>query len=367
MAKTTPAKILIVDDKPQNLISLAAVLEDLNVGIITAGSGNEALTRILEHEFALVLLDVQMPDMDGFETAELIRGNRNTRHLPVIFVTAINTDEKHIFKGYESGAVDYISKPLNPDILKTKVRIFLDLFNQRKMIENKNKALEEANQKILDQQNAVVEEERLKALLQLAGAAAHELNQPLMVLLGNIELLDMVKHDHRQVLELIPKIRDAGKTISETVKKIQNVRYDLTVRHDSRTEIIDLNQPVRILCVEDADEVFQLFRTCLHAHPNLRFSRAATVKAAVEALERGDYDLMVLNDDLPDGSGADLLTLLEEKQIQLPVTAVTGADTELVADRLSNAGAKYVLTRKKMTKERFLRMISSALDTFRPD
>lgn len=236
----TPINILIVDDKPQNLISLEAVLEAPHIEIVKASSGNEALSKILDYEFALILLDVQMPDMDGFETAEYIRGNKKTRHVPIIFVTAINKDQQYVFKGYASGAVDYIFKPLYPEIIKNKVQIFLDIFNQRKIIEQKNEDLRIANEQIIEQQKAVIEEERLKVLLQMAGAAAHELNQPLMILLGNIELLELVKYDQEKVLELIPKIKNAGERISNTVKKIQNVRHDVTVGHDTKTQIIKL-------------------------------------------------------------------------------------------------------------------------------
>lgn len=101
-------------------------------------------------------------------------------------------------------------------------------------------AMKEANRTILEQQKALVKEERLKALLQMAGATAHELNQPLMILLANIEMIELVKDDHQALLDLIPKIHNAGQTISNRVKKIQNVRYDVTVKHDSETEIIRL-------------------------------------------------------------------------------------------------------------------------------
>lgn len=244
MKDTDAVNVLIVDDKPENLISLEAVLEAPHINIVKADSGNEALIRILENEFALVLLDVQMPDMDGFETAEYIRGNKKTRHIPIIFVTAISKEQKHIFKGYESGAVDYIFKPLDPEILKNKVNIFLELFEQRRIIELKNRELAEANREILEQQKALIEEERLKVLLQMAGAAAHELNQPLMILLANLELLGLVKDDHKKILELVPKIQNAGETISRTVKKIQNVSYDVCIGHDCRTDIINLDPEI---------------------------------------------------------------------------------------------------------------------------
>ena len=123
--------ILTVDDKPANLLALRKILERPGLNIVEATSGNDALALMLEHDFALILLDVQMPDMDGFETAELMRGNEETKHIPIIFVTAINKEQKYVFEGYDKGAVDYLFKPLDPDILQSKVNIFLELHKQK--------------------------------------------------------------------------------------------------------------------------------------------------------------------------------------------------------------------------------------------
>ncbi|MDF1655325.1 MAG: EAL domain-containing protein [Coxiellaceae bacterium] len=125
------AKILIVDDDKKNLLALEKVLQDLPADIISATSGEEALSLITEHEFAVVLLDVQMPGMDGFETAELMRKNRYTEAIPIIFVTALSKEKIHVFKGYQSGAVDYLFKPIEPFLLQSKVQIFLDIYYQK--------------------------------------------------------------------------------------------------------------------------------------------------------------------------------------------------------------------------------------------
>lgn len=128
-------KILIVDDKVENLVSLEILLDDLNVEFVRAQSGNEALEKTLEHEFALALVDVQMPEMDGFETVRLMRQVKKTKYLPVIFVSAIYSDEYYKIKGIESGAVDFIAKPIVPEILRGKVNIFQDLYKQKKNLE----------------------------------------------------------------------------------------------------------------------------------------------------------------------------------------------------------------------------------------
>ena len=137
------SKILIVDDVEANLIALKAILKSANAEVIAAESGNQALKIMLEKQIDIVLLDVQMPNMNGFEVAELMRSNSRTRDIPIIFVTAINKEEKYIFRGYELGAVDYIYKPVNNEILKSKVNVFIRLNEQKRIIEAKTQALKE--------------------------------------------------------------------------------------------------------------------------------------------------------------------------------------------------------------------------------
>src|SRR5690349_22656306 len=121
--------ILIVDDKPEKLLSLEAVLEELHQNVVRAYSGREALRALLSQDFAVILLDVNMPGMDGFETAALIRQRKSTEHVPIIFVTAFG-DEDHCTRAYQLGAVDYIQTPVVPEVLKTKVAVFVDLYRK---------------------------------------------------------------------------------------------------------------------------------------------------------------------------------------------------------------------------------------------
>jgi len=126
--------LLIVDDKPQNLMAMEAVLESPDYHIYTALSGAEALKRLLERDFALILLDIQMPGMNGFECARLIKESHRTRHIPIIFITAIFKEEKYIFSGYSLGAVDYLCKPVDAKILKAKVAVFMDLYRKNQAL-----------------------------------------------------------------------------------------------------------------------------------------------------------------------------------------------------------------------------------------
>jgi PAS domain S-box-containing protein len=135
------ANILLVDDRPDKLLALQAVLRDLNQNIVVAKSGKEALRHLLQTEFAVILLDVSMPGMDGFETAALIRKRPATEHTPIIFVTSMNSSENHIARGYQIGAVDYILSPIVPQVLRSKVAVFVELFKRTEQIKQQAERL----------------------------------------------------------------------------------------------------------------------------------------------------------------------------------------------------------------------------------
>src|ERR1700737_1253096 len=122
-----PARILIVDDRRENLLSLEEILEPLGVPVVHASSGDAALAALLDGDFALILLDVMMPDLDGLETARLIKPRESWAHIPIIFITALSREAAYVFKGYSQGAVDYLLKPIDPDILRAKASVFIDL------------------------------------------------------------------------------------------------------------------------------------------------------------------------------------------------------------------------------------------------
>jgi CheY-like chemotaxis protein len=125
------AKILLVDDRAENLLALEAILGVFDHELVRAGSGEEALKALLTDDFAVILLDVAMPGMDGLETAEHIKSRERTRDVPIIFLTAVHPDPEHAFRGYEAGAVDYVSKPFDPWVLRAKVAVFVDLHQAR--------------------------------------------------------------------------------------------------------------------------------------------------------------------------------------------------------------------------------------------
>ncbi|MBM9604983.1 ATP-binding response regulator [Desulfopila inferna] len=151
--------ILGVDDKPENLLALEAVLEDLNINLIKASSGEEALECLLRVDCALILMDVMMPGLGGYETAKLIRSREKSRQIPIIFITAINPEQEHVFKGYDCGGVDYLFKPIVAEVLRNKVSIFVELFQQRKRLKDKAQELQIANDHISMQQQELCQSE----------------------------------------------------------------------------------------------------------------------------------------------------------------------------------------------------------------
>jgi CheY-like chemotaxis protein len=149
-APPTQASILLVDDIPANLFALEAVLAPLGQRLVRAGSGREALAWLLREDFACVLLDVQMPGMDGFETAQLIRSRERTRHLPLLFITAFSSEDSLVREGYARGAADYIVKPFDPDILRTKVAVFVDLYLQARRLESHRALLRDRERTVME-------------------------------------------------------------------------------------------------------------------------------------------------------------------------------------------------------------------------
>lgn len=145
-----PVEILIVDDRAENLLALEAILEPLGQTLVRAHSGDEALRLLLTHDFAMILLDVQMPGINGFETARLIKSRERTKYIPIIFLTAISKDEEYVFEGYSVGAVDYMSKPFQPDILRSKVNVFVDLYQKQRQLATQQDLLRESEKRDLE-------------------------------------------------------------------------------------------------------------------------------------------------------------------------------------------------------------------------
>ncbi|WP_061238974.1 hybrid sensor histidine kinase/response regulator [Ectopseudomonas composti] len=231
MLRKIDAKVLIVDDLPENLLALSSLIQTEDRIIFQASSADEALSLLLEHEFALAILDVKMPGMNGFELAELMRGTEKTKHIPIIFVSAVGRDMDYAFRGYESGAVDFLHKPLSPFEVRSKVAMFVELYRHRKALSLQLEVVEAARR---EQEALLVELRETQGELQKAvqmrdvfmSIASHELRTPLNGLILDVQLrrlrleqgrmeaftpdklLDMVARDERQIRSLSRLIDD---------------------------------------------------------------------------------------------------------------------------------------------------------------
>ncbi|MBN1203744.1 MAG: response regulator [Myxococcaceae bacterium] len=171
MEELPVASILLVDDHPANLMAMAAVLEPLGQRLVKARSGAEALKRLAEEDFAVILLDVQMPELDGYQTARLIKAQERTRHVPLLFLTAIHRDEGQMLRGYSQGAADYLLKPFDPGILRSKVAVFVDLYQRQEQLRRREARLREQERELLVRQREADARALLDAMPQAVWAA----------------------------------------------------------------------------------------------------------------------------------------------------------------------------------------------------
>ena len=235
--KLPQASILLVDDDPRNLLALEELLHDLGHHLVPAKSGSEALRQILQKDFALILLDVLMPDMDGFEVAKLIRERGRSRHTPIIFLTGAYEDAPSMFRGYEAGAVDYIIKPLNPDVLKSKISVFIELYNksavlsreiaERRQVEAQLRKSEERLRALTARLQSVREEERTAISREIHD----ELGQALTGL--KMDLTWVANRVKRETKALEPKLKTMFALIDDTIHAVRRIASGL------RPEVLD--------------------------------------------------------------------------------------------------------------------------------
>jgi two-component system, NtrC family, sensor kinase len=185
-SRARPA-VLLVDDVDANLVALQALLGDLECDLVLARSGNAALRQLLRREFALMLLDVQMPEMDGYEVARHARDNSATRDVPILFLTATHNTQDNVLRGYDSGAVDFLFKPIDSSILRSKVRVFLELYRGKREVADAKRALESAYGNLQATQAQLVQSAKMASLGELVAGIAHEINNPLAFALSHLD------------------------------------------------------------------------------------------------------------------------------------------------------------------------------------
>ncbi|RYJ64123.1 hybrid sensor histidine kinase/response regulator [Pseudomonas songnenensis] len=247
--------LLIVDDLPENLLALDALLQAPGVRVHQAESAEQALELLLRHEFALAILDVQMPGMDGFQLAELMRGTERTKQIPIVFVSAAGRELNYAFKGYESGAVDFMHKPLDAHAVRSKVSVFVDLYRSRKRLARQLEALEQSRREqevLLDElrQTKAELEDAVRMRDDFMSIVSHELKTPLNTLILEVQLRklqlsrnnlaafseerlrNMVDKDERQVQSLIRLIDD--------MLDVSRIRTGKLSIRPSRTDLAEL-------------------------------------------------------------------------------------------------------------------------------
>jgi two-component sensor histidine kinase/CheY-like chemotaxis protein len=221
--------ILIVDDEPKNLTVLETVLDSPRYQVIRAESADKALLALLRHDFAVLILDVQMPGITGFELAQMIKQRKKTSGVPIIFLTAYYNDDQHVIEGYDSGAVDYLLKPINPAILRSKVSVLAELFLKQRQFEEANRALsaEVAERRLVQQQLSELNETLEQRVLERT--EAHKQAEEQIRLLMN-----EVNHRSKNLLTVVTAIaqQTAASSSLEFVKKFSNRVQALAVNHD---------------------------------------------------------------------------------------------------------------------------------------
>lgn len=215
MPDSLPVDILLVDDNPGKMLALESALAPLGENLVTAASGREALRHLLDRDFATVILDVNMPEMDGFETAQLIRARKRSEHVPIIFVSAVNIDETDARRGYSLGAVDYIFAPIIPEILRAKVAVFVDLHRKREEANLHARRLEERGRQLEQSQRQLRMAERMAAIGTLCAGLGHDMGNLLLPITARLEAM---RRD-----ELTPEIEENLETIATCVSYLRRL------------------------------------------------------------------------------------------------------------------------------------------------
>lgn len=269
---TSPVYFLLVDDREQNLIALQALLRREGLELLTAHGGPAALELLLKHDVALALIDVQMPGMDGFELAELMRGSERTRRVPIIFLTAGGHDQQRRFRGYEAGAVDFLNKPIESDVLKSKAGVFFDLYRQRQEVARQRDELAlmiEENKRLLEatRQSAEALQETDRRKDEFLATLAHELRNPLAPILSSVQLLrrasdsqqdatDVYQIIERQVNHMVRLVGDLLEVSRITSGKIQLQQEPMELA-DAVRNAVETSRPL----IEAGNHNFSLLLT----------------------------------------------------------------------------------------------------------
>src|SRR3954470_16465794 len=373
--------LLLVDDRPENLLALEAILEPLGQSLVRANSGSEALRHVLAQEFAVILLDVQMPGMNGFEVAEIIKSRERSRTIPIIFLSAINKEEAYVLKAYSMGAVDYVFKPFNPDVLRMKVAVFVDLFIKQREVQRQAELLRNAEKRELELEHrtSLLEAEarsaaklaqmndelhrRQVALEQAMGARnrfyasmSHELRTPINAVIGYSTLmldgiygplnakqkegLQRTLKAARHLLELVNDVLDLSKIEAGKIElSVQPVLFPaliedlfVTVRPlaDEYGSALSLEmQSESFNIVSDPRRVRQILINLLSNA--IKFGEGKPILVRCKQTDRGGVELEVIDQGV--GISQDDMTRIFEEFVQVSESKQPGTGLGLPISR----------------------------------
>ncbi|MFL5531133.1 MAG: sensor histidine kinase [Gemmatimonadales bacterium] len=327
-----PVNILLVDDQPANLIALEAMLEDLGQNLVRAESGREALKRLLSDDFAVILLDVKMPEMDGFETAELIRQRDRSRHTPILFLTAADTSQTQAVRGYAVGAVDYLIKPVVPEFVRSKVAVFVELAKKNELLRRQAALLAQSEQAALELAETRAElvrelEHKNRELESFSYAVSHDLRAPLRRIdsFSRAILESQGRRLDDEGRKFLSRVREASQQMSQLIDDV------LYLSRVTRTELRD--QEV------DLSEVAELVvRRLQEEQPN----RGMEVKIRPGVVVAGDGQLLKIALENLLQNAWKFTAKQAEPRIEFGVTQTSGEPTYFIRDNGAGFEMTYV-------------------------
>jgi len=380
-----PVEILLVDDRPENLLALEAILEPLNKTLIKAHSGDEALRKLLLHDFAVILLDVQMPGINGFETARLIKSRERTKYIPIIFLTAISKDEAYVFQGYSVGAVDYLAKPFQPDILRSKVSVFVDLYLKQKQLSEQQLLLRASEVRELELKHKLEiteSEARFSEIVASAMDAIVVFDTDGRISLFNtaaermfgLPADDAIGHDVRKLmpeplrqdsLDRVCRASEAAQRGGDTETPEEHILSLSGLRASG--EEFPIEATASCLDVRGMRTYTLILRDISE-----RKRAEAALKAQAESLERAMADLKGLNDELADRQ-AELERAMAARsrfyasmshELRTPINAVLGYSTLLLENIYGPLNDKQAegITRTHKAAKHLLELVNDVLD-----
>jgi two-component system cell cycle response regulator len=359
-------RVLLVEDDPGDARLVAEVLRqtgNIHFELETVSTLADGLAKLSLGQFDLVLLDLSLPDSFGVSTMDQVLDYAPDQ--PVIVLTGFK-DEQLAMELSKKGAQDYLVKSEMPGgVLARSMAYAVERKAAELKLNQAVQALKTANHKILEQQKSVIEEERLKVLLQMAGATSHELNQPLMALLGSIEIMKLNEKIPGRLSRHIDRIETSSRRIAEIVQKMGAIRQVEVKPYPGGECIINLDQKIRILYVEDSERDFKSLGAHLSNQDNIELIRAESMAAAIALLADEKFDLVFTDYLLPDGTGLDLLQWMAKETLDTPVISVTGHGDEVVATEMIKAGAFDYLPKASIDQNVLSRCIFNALEKYK--